>query len=452
MVLTRTSATKKRQSTTLQDFASLGGKRAKAETAALNTISVPLKEKGKLEKNQVCINDENVEDDESEDLNLRRNLFQLISTTAKVNTIVSRESELKRLKDFIMEKLASKKGGSMYISGAPGTGKTASVDFVLRTIREDKATSTKYRVIQLNAMNLKSAREVFDLMIEKLGIEKTVHKSPSDLLEREFFRKKADKVMTILVLDEMDGLITSSKQTLYKIFEWGKLEGSSLITIGIANALDLTQRFLPELKARNIIPEFLIYSSYTKDQIESILRSRIQGEHAQFEDSALKLIANKTASVNGDIRKALEMCRSALNLAISERDPSQSQDPILVRFPHVAKTSVELLKSRHSALIESLPQHQQIVLCVSHKLLAAQSDTTLGDLHDYYASLSRRSHLPEVTSSDFGEIVSSLCTLGLLRIRKQGKNPRLQRVQLLAIGADIQRALSSASFYAIIYA
>jgi cell division control protein 6 len=445
MVLTRASGVKR---TSIHQFGMLDVKRSKPSLNLKEPLN-SLKGKQKPDKE-----DQQVQE-ETENLNPKISILQSITTHAKVKEIVSRESELNRLRSFITSKLESRTGGSMYISGAPGTGKTASIEYILEELKSNESFNVKYRVVQINAMNLRNANEVFDLMVQKLGIEKTVHKTSSDLIERELFKKKSEKIMTILVLDEMDGLITSSKQTLYKIFEWSKLDGSSLITVGIANALDLTQRFLPELKARNIIPEYLIYSSYTKDQIELILKSKIQGEQAKFEDSALKLIANKTASVNGDIRKALEMCRSALNLAISESENIQeSADPlstITVRFPHVAKSSGELLKSRHSAMIEGLPQHQQIVLCVAHKHLSCQSESTIGTLHDYYAQLSRRAHLPEVSSSDFFEIISALCTLGLLRIRKQGKNPRLHRIQLLAIGADIQRALSSASFYAQVY-
>ena len=37
-------------------------------------------------------------------------------------------------------------------------------------------------------------------------------------------------------------------QVLYTLFEWSALPSSKLILIGIANALDLTERFLPRLR------------------------------------------------------------------------------------------------------------------------------------------------------------------------------------------------------------
>ena len=56
-------------------------------------------------------------------------------------------------------------------------------------------------------------------------------------------------------------LITSNKEILYTIFGWTALENSRLILIGIANALDLTQKVLPHLEARNCIFQFFLIFS-----------------------------------------------------------------------------------------------------------------------------------------------------------------------------------------------
>ena len=53
-----------------------------------------------------------------------------------------------------------------------------------------------------------------------------------------------------MILDEIDQLITNGQDVLYQLFEWAADKKSRLVLVGIANALDLTDRFLPRLKAK----------------------------------------------------------------------------------------------------------------------------------------------------------------------------------------------------------
>ena len=52
----------------------------------------------------------------------------------------------------------------------------------------------------------------------------------------------------LLVLDEIDQLDSKSQQVLYSVYELPPLTNSMLTLVGIANALDLTDRILPRLK------------------------------------------------------------------------------------------------------------------------------------------------------------------------------------------------------------
>jgi cell division control protein 6 len=57
--------------------------------------------------------------------------------------------------------------------------------------------------------------------------------------------------VSIVLLDEVDHLVTREQDVLYRLFEWASVPESRLILIGIANALDLTDRLLPRLRAVN---------------------------------------------------------------------------------------------------------------------------------------------------------------------------------------------------------
>lgn len=55
--------------------------------------------------------------------------------TAKPNHLVGREQEVVEIKDFLSHLLHKKSAGSMYISGPPGTGKTATLLHIIDDLK-----------------------------------------------------------------------------------------------------------------------------------------------------------------------------------------------------------------------------------------------------------------------------------------------------------------------------
>ena len=79
------------------------------------------------------------------------------------------------------------------------------------------------------------------------------------------------------MLDEVDQLDSRNQEVLYTIFEWPALPGSSLVLVGIANSLDLTDRILPRLQALpNLKPKLLHFPPYSKAEIVKIINYRIK--------------------------------------------------------------------------------------------------------------------------------------------------------------------------------
>lgn len=83
---------------------------------------------------------------------------------------------------------------------------------------------------------------------------------------------------------------------LYTIFEWPALANSHIVLIGIANALDLTERTLPRLQARcSLRPCTLNFAPYTKEQIINIFTTVLASEDKTklFSPIALQMLAGK---------------------------------------------------------------------------------------------------------------------------------------------------------------
>lgn len=140
---------------------------------------------------------------------------------------------------------------------------------------------------------------------------------------------------SVAILDEVDQLLTKDQEVLYKLFQWSSTEGSKLTLVGIANALDMTDRFLPRLKARNCEPQLLNFNPYQVAEIRDIIMDRlfsVENDTSKSPSSnkadekvkprvaplmqrpAIELCARKVAAATGDLRKALDICRQTIEM------------------------------------------------------------------------------------------------------------------------------------------
>jgi len=70
---------------------------------------------------------------------------------------------------------------------------------------------------------------------------------------------------------------------LYTVFEWPVTHPEGVVLVGIANALDLTDRTLPRLRARkDLAPKLLHFAPYSREQIVNILKLRLEEVCSSF--------------------------------------------------------------------------------------------------------------------------------------------------------------------------
>lgn len=78
-----------------------------------------------------------------------------------------REKELEQLKEFIEGHLNNQTSGSLYISGPPGTGKTASLNLIL----ENSDIKSNVKEIYVNCTTIKSSGAIFARIVKDLGLK-----------------------------------------------------------------------------------------------------------------------------------------------------------------------------------------------------------------------------------------------------------------------------------------
>lgn len=389
--------------------------------------------------------------------------------------VVCREDEQKKVLEFCKKNLEEEKAGSLYVCGCPGTGKSLSMEKVKHSLVDwaKEAGLQQPDVFSINCTSLTNTSQIFSKILLKLQPRKKLNgsTSPFQHLQNLYSQKlqSSGMKMMLIIADELDYLITRDRAVLHDLFMLTTFPFSRFILIGIANAIDLADRFLPRLQSMNCKPLVVTFRAYSKDQIIRILQERLTVfPYIVFQPQALELCARKVAAASGDMRKALSVCRSAIEILEAEWRESASkmnsasaeqglfdQQAVSafeffnsqVRVDHMAVALSNTFKSPIVDTIKSLPQHQQIILCSAVKSFrGGKKDMTVGDLNKSYMNICKTSLIPPVGTLEFFSMCRVLHDQGLLKVG-QSRDDKLKRVTLKADESDITFALQGVRFF-----
>lgn len=248
---------------------------------------------------------------------------QLFAHGAEPGQLIGRDSEREQLTNFLQRCSLSSASpsGCLYVSGPPGTGKSAMITEILQQHSKKEGVHSAY----VNCMSIKSSKDLYNTLLGALlgdGHDLPEPDALSTLQNLFCPKKKTSSTAYLVTLDEIDHILTMGLESLYRLLEWSLQKPSSLALVGIANALDLTDRFLPRLKAKSLKPELLPFLPYTAPQIKHIITTRLKSLMPQGEEgyvpfihpAAIELCSRKVSNQTGDLRKAFEICRRALDL------------------------------------------------------------------------------------------------------------------------------------------
>ena len=93
-------------------------------------------------------------------------------------------------------------------------------------------------------MRLSEPPQAYSALWNGLTGEKVSPAHAEDLLDARFRRHSADRVPCVVLMDELDLLVTKKQSVVYNFFEWPNLKNSQLIVVAIANTMDLPERSL----------------------------------------------------------------------------------------------------------------------------------------------------------------------------------------------------------------
>ncbi len=332
-----------------------------------------------------------------------------------------REEETASIREFVKSAVRSlgTSGNVLYISGVPGTGKTASVLSVVTLMQKTAKSDSAFQFAYINSMRLNSPTDLYQDLLNKLWIDpkrKFKAKQPQEKLTEYFSQNDKNRSVTVLLVDEIDYLVNKSQAVVYQLFDWPLLETSKLILLTISNTMDLPERLMPRVASRLGLAR-INYMPYNAEQIRRVIIERLKesGAESVFAPDAIGLAAARVANNSGDVRKALQICRRAIELR---------EGPI-VKAHDINRAQNDLYASPFVAIMAHLPYLARLVLIAIIKESEMRNTTSviLRDVYYRFTNLIRTFAPPfqqrPIYYSDFERVVNNLKNQSLVKVLKQ---------------------------------
>lgn len=297
---------------------------------------------------------ENYNEEETEFSEARRRLH----VSAVPSSLPCRDKEFEEIYSFLATNLEDEIGGCMYISGVPGTGKTATTTEVIRALRNQVKAGNlpDFDCVEINGMKCTEPRKAYQEIYRQLAGKTVPWEQAYNLLDKRFTTISKRRVSTILIVDELDILCNKRQDVVYNLLNWPNLNGSRLIVVTIANTMDLPERVLMGKVTSRLGLTRLTFQPYSYKQLQEIVASRLSGLDS-FNADAIQLVSRKVAALSGDARRALDICRRASEIA--ERDPNNKN---LVNMSHVTEALSEMISSTKVRAIKACSQMERMFI------------------------------------------------------------------------------------------
>ncbi|KAI6196198.1 Origin recognition complex subunit 1 [Aphelenchoides besseyi] len=306
--------------------------------------------------------------------------------------LLYREAELSKIKNFIRD-FVNEDGEtrSMFLTGVPGIGKTSCVLQAVQQLKNEDFDD--FNFINLNGGQMIKPDELYIHFLNQL--EKQKGRISITRARRKLniilSRRDQQRLPIVLLVDELDFLLTKTQSVIYDIYEWANSPNARVAIIGISNTVDLaTRTMVPKIQSR-MGTNTIQFQPYDHNQLQKIIEVRLHSLGDLVHNDAIRFTSCKVANTTGDVRKAMDILRMSIDLAIESNSPR-------LLIEHVVKADREARNEYKLHLFRSFSDTQRALFrAVYHEVAAAEElGTTFGRAFRMYQKICADSRIPSV--------------------------------------------------------
>ena len=314
---------------------------------------------------------------------------------------------------------------NIVVFGAPGTGKTHSVQRMLANLAKD------INAFYTRAYRATSAHAFFRSLLQE-NFELSLHPRESISVYYGAFEKAVRGLENVLfVFDDIQYLLQEDQKGLYGIlFYLSRLEKNlGLILIGNIIVNDLSLALQPPTKS-SLKLRSVYFPKYNANELNEIVSQRARDalEEKAFERSkaAISLIAGRTAKEWGSARRALDLLKEAGMVS----EEIFGMDYISQDAVDQAEEMLDISKLQEQ--VRDLPQHPLSVLEAVFRSKGNMKLST-GEVYSGYAAICRERRLEPFSLRKISDIITELASAGLIGCRQvsRGKLGRTRYISWL---------------------
>ncbi|ELZ95282.1 cell division control protein cdc6-like protein [Haloferax mucosum ATCC BAA-1512] len=395
-----------------------------------------------------------------------------------------RTDQINQMATILVSALRGETPSNILIYGKTGTGKTASAKFVSQELESTsqkydvpceveyincEVTDTQYRVlaqlankfIEKNVERIEAEQDRLDEMRTRAtedpnALAETPYDSIAEIDERaDELAADADEMETVpmtgwptdrvyttffdavdykervvvIMLDEIDKLVEKSgDDTLYNLSRMNsELDNSRISIMGISNDLKFTDFLDPRVKS-SLGEEEIVFPPYDANQLRDILQHRadVAFKGGALTDDVIPLCAAFAAQEHGDARRALDLLRTAGELA--ERGQADT-----VEEAHVRQAQDKIELDRVVEVVRTLPTQSKIVLFAIILLEKnGVRNINTGEVFNIYKRLCEEIDADVLTQRRVTDLISELDMLGIVNavVVSKGRYGRTKEISL----------------------